>query len=93
MANIINFHDALRARLSQMADEHYAMQEAMVDLPAHEVEAHCARMTAHASEMSKLASRLDGESIERKALSFEVHNPDLNARPSTLDPNDDPEAA
>ncbi len=56
--SIINFQDAIRARLSQMADEHYAMQEAMLDLPRHEVEAHCARMTAHSAEMSKLASRL-----------------------------------
>lgn len=57
--NVVNFREAITAMLSQMADEHMAMQEALPNIPARQVNAFLAAMEARAIEMSQLAARLD----------------------------------
>jgi DNA mismatch repair ATPase MutS len=93
--SVINITEAIRARLSQMADEHLAMQEAMHDLPYDQVEAHCARMTAHAEEMSRLAARLSEPDSKLQITDSKLPESD-NLKSGILNlesPGDDPEAA
>lgn len=61
---VVDFKEAIRARLSQMSDELMLMQEAVTDLPDSQVAEHCRKMDEHARIMSKLASRLyEGEIV------------------------------
>jgi len=61
--SVIYLHECLRARISQMADEHMQMQEAIMGLPHHEVAAACARLEQHAVEMSRLARRIENLAV------------------------------
>lgn len=51
---VIDFRDALRARLNRMADEHLAMQKALPNLAAHQVSAALDALKQHSIEMSRL---------------------------------------
>ena len=57
--SVINFHEWLRARISQMADEHMQMQEAIMYLPEHQVAAALADLDRHSARLSRLARRLE----------------------------------
>jgi len=63
--SVIDLHECLRARISQMADEHMQMQEAIMGLPRHEVAAACAQLEQHAIEMSRLARRIEDSQMVR----------------------------
>ena len=57
--NVVNFHDALRARVNKMAGEYYAMQERVMSVPAHKAQAFFKNLDARSIELARLASRLD----------------------------------
>jgi len=59
--SVIDFQEAIRARLSQMCDEHLAMQEALHSMAPSQIEEHCKMMTRHSDKMSRLAARLHEE--------------------------------
>ena len=67
--SVVNFQELLRARVSQMADEQMAMQEALMNVPPSGLRAYLAQMEEHAIVLSQMAARLEDESVGAKNLS------------------------
>ena len=97
--SIYNFQAGLRARLARMANEHLAMQEAILDLPSADVYDACMKLEAHSIEMSRLAKRLDDEPAVQTFNGSTVQGSEsdltLNVERLNLEPGaaPDPEAA
>lgn len=90
--SIIDFQDSLRARISQMADEHMQMQEAIMRLPEHQVAAALDELDRHSARLSRLAAALDAfEHVQNIQDAQAASDPDsvLSAQSLSLAPTED----